>query len=147
MKKTMRKERERRPLITLVDEKGREWICSRVRHSGRGKKYPFIVVPEPIVRKLGLKDGDFIGFYFNEEEKSLLIKKVKIKLEFEHSNSIVQTKTMKTITMKRPVIIAIRVAPHIAELVKKEAEKEGVTVSVWIRNIISKELKKRGYVF
>jgi len=49
--------------------------------------------------------------------------------------------------MKKKAIVATRLAPHIIELVKKEAEKEGISVSEWIRNIILKELKKRGYAF
>jgi len=47
--------------------------------------------------------------------------------------------------MKKKAIVATRLVPRIVELIKKEAEKEGVGVSVWMRNIILKELRKRGY--
>jgi len=45
----------------------------------------------------------------------------------------------------RKVIVATRIAPHIAKLIEQEAKKEGLKLSVWVRKIIEKELRKRGY--
>jgi len=49
--------------------------------------------------------------------------------------------------MKKKVIVAVRVASHIAELIKQEAKKNGIKTSAWVREIILKELRKRGYAF
>jgi len=46
---------------------------------------------------------------------------------------------------EKTTTVGTRLAPHIAKLVKKEAKKDGLQVSVWLRKIILKELKKRGY--
>ena len=44
----------------------------------------------------------------------------------------------------KSVLIATRVTPHIKDLVARIAEREGLTVSEWMRNLVIVELKKYG---
>jgi len=44
----------------------------------------------------------------------------------------------------RKVVIAIRVPPHIKELVCQVAKREDMDVSEWVRNLIRSELDRRG---
>jgi hypothetical protein len=42
----------------------------------------------------------------------------------------------------KDVLLATRVTPHISNIIKMMAEKEGLYVSEWIRLVIVNELKK-----
>jgi len=50
----------------------------------------------------------------------------------------------KKISGSKKVVLAVRVSPHIKNTVVKLASTEDMDVSEWIRNLIRKELDRRG---
>jgi len=64
---------------TFTDEKKREWIIKRV--SFLKGNYPVITIPVQVLKKLGLKKGDIVAIHFDEKNKAILIRKIKIVLE------------------------------------------------------------------
>jgi len=44
----------------------------------------------------------------------------------------------------KSVLIATRVTPHIKDIISQIAEREGLNVSEWMRNLVVTELKKYG---
>ena len=44
----------------------------------------------------------------------------------------------------KSVLIATRVTPHIKDIVTRIAEREGLNVAEWMRNLVVAELKKYG---
>jgi len=74
--------RKTRKLVEqFVDKEGRMWIIKLVSESSKGK-HPVVTVPLPILKKLGFKKGDLVAFHLDEKAKTIMIRKLRVKIEF-----------------------------------------------------------------